>query len=58
MPRKGLGMKTYLVTGGNSGIGKAIALKLAVENHVIILGRNEIKKGINWMGLFTQRVLL
>lgn len=41
MPRKGLGMKTYLVTGGNSGIGKAIALKLAVENHVIILGRNE-----------------
>lgn len=34
-------MKTYLVTGGNSGIGRAIALKLAAENHVFILGRNE-----------------
>lgn len=34
-------MKTYLVTGGSSGIGKAIALKLASENQVIIIGRDE-----------------
>lgn len=41
MPRKGFRMKTYLVTGGSSGIGKAIALKLASENQVIIIGRDE-----------------
>ena len=34
-------MKTYLVTGGSSGIGKAIALKLASENQVIIIGLDE-----------------
>ena len=41
MPRKGFRMKTYLVTGGSSGIGKAIALKLASENQVIIIGLDE-----------------
>jgi len=34
--------KLSVVTGGNKGIGKAIALRLAKENHdVIIFGRND-----------------
>ena len=34
-------MKNYLVTGGNSGIGKAVACRLAQNNKVIILGKNK-----------------
>lgn len=37
-------MKTYIVTGGNSGIGKAIALSLAkMQLHVVITARSEHK---------------
>lgn len=34
-------MKTIVITGGSDGLGKALAEKLALENKVIILGRNE-----------------
>jgi short-subunit dehydrogenase len=34
-------MKTILITGGSDGLGKALAEKLAPENKVIILARNE-----------------
>ncbi len=34
-------MKTILITGGSDGLGKALAEKLAPENNVIILARNE-----------------
>lgn len=34
-------MKTIIITGGSDGIGKALAEKLAPENNVIILARNE-----------------
>jgi NAD(P)-dependent dehydrogenase (short-subunit alcohol dehydrogenase family) len=33
-------MKTYIISGGGSGIGRAIALKLAAENTVVLCGRN------------------
>jgi NAD(P)-dependent dehydrogenase (short-subunit alcohol dehydrogenase family) len=37
-------MKTYIVTGGNSGIGKAIAISLAkMQLHVVITARTEQK---------------
>ncbi len=37
-------MKTFLVSGAGSGIGQAIANKLAAEEHkVILLGRTEEK---------------
>lgn len=35
--------KTILITGGGSGIGAALALRLAGNNNVIICGRNEDK---------------
>ncbi len=39
-----MGDKTYIVTGGNAGIGKAIALSLAKMNlHVVIVSRNAEK---------------
>lgn len=34
-------MKTIIITGGSDGLGKALAEKLAPENKVIILARNE-----------------
>jgi len=34
-------MKTILITGGSDGLGKALAEKLAPDNKVIILARNE-----------------
>ena len=34
-------MKTIVVTGGSDGLGKALAEKLASDNNVIILARNE-----------------
>lgn len=34
-------MKTVVITGGSDGLGKALAEKLAPENKVIILARNE-----------------
>jgi uncharacterized oxidoreductase len=34
---------TILITGGGSGIGEALALQLADDNHIIICGRNEEK---------------
>jgi NAD(P)-dependent dehydrogenase (short-subunit alcohol dehydrogenase family) len=34
-------MKTILITGGSDGLGKALAERLASENKVIILARNE-----------------
>ena len=34
-------MKTILISGGSEGLGKAIAKKLAKNNNVIILARNE-----------------
>lgn len=34
-------MKTIVITGGSDGLGKALAEKLASENKVIILARNE-----------------
>ncbi len=34
-------MKTILITGGSDGLGKALAEKLAQDNKVIILARNE-----------------
>lgn len=35
--------RTILITGGGSGIGEALALQLAVNNKVIICGRNKGK---------------
>ncbi len=34
-------MKTIVITGGSDGLGKALAEKLASENKVIILARNQ-----------------
>lgn len=34
-------MKTILITGGSDGLGKALAERLALNNNVIILARNE-----------------
>lgn len=34
-------MKTILITGGNDGLGKALAVKINAENHVVIVGRQE-----------------
>ena len=36
-------MKTYLVTGSTSGIGKHVTLKLSLDNHIIATYRNESK---------------
>lgn len=36
-------MKTILISGGSEGLGKAIAKKLAQDNDVIILARDEAK---------------
>jgi len=36
-------MKTILISGGSTGLGKAIAQVLAPNNNVIILARNEAK---------------
>jgi short-subunit dehydrogenase len=36
-------MKTILISGGSEGLGKAIAKKLANDNDVIILARDEAK---------------
>ena len=37
--------QTFIITGGNSGIGKAVAIKIAKKNlHVVIVSRN-IEKG-------------
>lgn len=49
--------RTVVVTGGSSGIGKAIAQSFAAEDQVVILGRNaqkleqaaaEIGRGVVW----------
>lgn len=34
-------MKTIVITGGSDGLGKALAEKLAKDNQVVILARNE-----------------
>jgi uncharacterized protein len=36
-------MKTILISGGSEGLGKAFAKKLAKDNHVIIVARDEAK---------------
>ena len=36
--------KVVVITGGNSGLGKATAKILAIKNKVVILGKNVKKK--------------
>jgi NAD(P)-dependent dehydrogenase (short-subunit alcohol dehydrogenase family) len=48
-------MKTYLITGGTSGVGKAIATGIAkTESKVVIVGRNASNAEKNSEGNLTK----